>query len=166
MKGKIMITLMRQVALAGALLVTAGAASAGPATVTFADAEHFADMPREESKRQEILADLSDHFGKLAAKLPAGQTMSVEVLDLDLAGRSWPGIWGTRELRVLEGGADWPHIKFRYSIMQDGKVVKSGEETVQNMDYLWRLNRYSSGDTLRYEKQMLDNWFRTLTAAR
>ncbi len=159
-------TLIRTCALGALLLVGAGAASAGPATVTFANPEQFADMPREASSREQVLADLSDHFGALAAKLPAGQEMKVEVLDLDMAGRSWPGMWGARELRVLEGGADWPHIKFRYSITQDGKVVKSGEETVQNMDYLWRLNRYSTGDSLRYEKQMLDTWFKTLTAAR
>ncbi len=159
-------TLIRPYALAAALLLAAGAACAGPATVTFANPDQFADMPRESSERAQVLADLTDHFGALAAKLPAGQEMKVEVLDLDLAGRNWPGIWGARDLRVLEGGADWPHIKFRYTIMQDGKVVKSGEEIVQNMDYMWRLNRYSSGDTLRYEKQMLDTWFKTLTAAR
>ncbi len=158
--------LIRHCALAALLLFAAGAASAGPATVTFANPEQFADMPRTASDREQVLTDLRDHFGALAAKLPAGQEMQVEVLDLDMAGRSWPGMWGVRELRVLEGGADWPHIKFRYTISQDGKVVKSGQETVQNMDYLWRLNRYSTGDVLRYEKQMLDTWFKTLTAAR
>jgi hypothetical protein len=27
------------------------------------------------------------------------------------------------------------------------------------MMYMQRLNRYSDGDTLRFEKQMLDTWF-------
>jgi Mrp family chromosome partitioning ATPase len=165
-KGQTMKNLIRPCALAAALLLGAGAANAGPATVTFDHPENFADLPRDTSSREQVLADLSDHFGALAAKLPAGQEMKVEVLDLDLAGRNWPGIWGTRELRVVEGGADWPHIKFRYTISQEGKVIRSGEETVQNMDYMWRLNRYSTGDSLRYEKQMLDSWFKTLTAAR
>jgi hypothetical protein len=159
-------TLFRQAALSAALLMATGAASAGSAVVSFANPDQFADMPRFSSDRAQVLADLSSHFGALAAKLPAGQEMNVEVLDLDLAGRNWPGIWGARDLRVLEGGADWPHMKFRYTITEGGKVLKSGEEIVQNMDYLWRLNRYSSSDSLRYEKQMLDSWFRTLTAAR
>jgi hypothetical protein len=159
-------TLMRSCALAAALLSTVGAASAGTASVTFANLDQFADLPRDVSNREQVLADLGEHFGALAAKLPPGQDMKVEVLDFDMAGRSWPGLWGTRELRVLEGGADWPHIKFRYTISQDGKVVKSGEEMLHSMDYLSRLNRYSSGDTLRYEKQMLDTWFKTLIAAR
>ena len=158
-------TLIRQATLAAALLLTAGAASAG-ATVTFANPEQFADMPRESWNREQVLEDLTAHFGKLATGLPAGQDLKVEVLDVDLAGRSWPHIWGARDLRVLEGGADWPHIKLRYAITQDGKVVKSGEETVQSMDYLMRMNKYSTGDSLRYEKQMLDTWFKTLTASR
>ena len=159
-------TMIRPAALAAALLLAAGAVSAGPATVSYANPDKFADMPIAVSDREQVLADLTDHFSALAAKLPAGQEMKVEVTDLDLAGRSWPGMWGGRDLRVLEGGADWPHIKFRYTITQGDKVVRSGEETVQNMDYLWRLNRYSSGDSLRYEKQMLDAWFKTLMAVR
>ncbi len=161
-------TLIRPIALACALLLSAGAASAGPATVTFANPEQFADMPIGVSERAQVLADLTEHFGALAAKLPAGQELKVEVRDVDLAGRVWPHVssWGSRDLRVLNGGADWPHIKFHYAISQDGKVLKEGVENVKNMDYLWRLNHYSSGDPLRYEKQMLDGWFKTLTAAR
>ena len=151
---------------AAALLLAPGIASAGPATVTFGDLDQFADMPREAWSRDEVIADLKGHFAVLAAKLPAGQELKVDVLDLDLAGRTWPGWWGARELRVLNGGADWPHMKMRYQIVQDGSVVKSGEETVSNMNYMWGLNRYSSSDTLRYEKQMLDTWFKTLIAGR
>ena len=152
--------------LAAAFVLAAGVASAGTATVTFADPDHFADLPRIASDRAQVLTDLTGHFNTLAAKLPPGQEMTVQVTDLDLAGRNWPGALGTRDLRVLEGGADWPHINFHYEIKQDGKVIKSGDEIVQNMDYLWRLNRYSSGDTLRYEKQMLDTWFKDVIAAR
>ena len=149
-------------ALCAGLLLASGAASAGPATVTFGDLDQFADVPRESWTRDEVMADLRDHFAALAAKLPAGQELKVEVLDVDLAGRTWPGLWGARDLRVLNGGADWPHMKFRYQIVQDGRVVKSGEETVSNMNYMAGLNRYSTGDLLRYEKQMLDTWFRTV----
>lgn len=165
--------LIRPCALAALLFATgaagaasAGTANAGTASVTFANTALFADLPHDIFRREEVLAQLSEHFSALAAKLPAGQELKVEVLDLDMAGNIRPGLWGIRDLRVLEGGADWPHMKLRYTISQDGKVVKSGEETVHSMDYLARMNRYSTGDTLRYEKQMLDTWFKTLTAAR
>ncbi len=161
-----MYSLIRHSLAAAGLLLLAGAANAGPATVKFANPEQFADMPTEASKRDQVLIDLREHFEALAAKLPAGQAMAVEVLDLDLAGQSWPNMYSMRELRVMNGGADWPNMQLRYQITQDGKVIKSGEEAVKSMDYLYRLNRYPSGDTLRYEKQMLDSWFKTLTASR
>ncbi|HZX26131.1 MAG TPA: DUF3016 domain-containing protein [Telluria sp.] len=40
-------------------------------------------------------------------------------------------------------------------------MVASGEDRLSNMDYLMRLNIYSSGDPLRYEKQMIDDWFKS-----
>jgi hypothetical protein len=57
--------------------------------------------------------------------------------------------------------ADWPMIQLRYSLVQNGAVIASGEERLRDMSYLDRrlYNRYSSGDPLRYEKQMIDEWF-------
>jgi hypothetical protein len=39
-------------------------------------------------------------------------------------------------------------------------VRKAGEERITDMMYLQGHNRYDSGASLRYEKQMLDRWFR------
>ena len=157
-------TRIRLSSLLVALLV-AGAASAGTSSVTFANSEHFSDLPNDPLVREQVLVDLTEHFRSLAAKLPAGQDLKVDVTDIDLAGHSWP-FWGTRELRVLDGGADWPHMKLHYTLSQDGTVIKSGDELVQNMAYLTGLNRYSTGDSLRYEKQMLDSWYRAQIAGR
>lgn len=152
--------LIKRAALAGMFLLAAGSASAG-ATVTFAEPEQFTDVPTSFWERERVLKHLTTHFDALAAKLPAGQELSVEVLDLDLAGRTWPGrTLAAHDLRILHGGADWPHIKFRYTITQGGSVLKSGEENLSNMSYLHRMNRYVSSDLLRYEKQMLDDWFK------
>jgi hypothetical protein len=159
-------TLIKQAAIAAVLLLGAGSASAG-ATVTFSQPEQFTDVPSTFWERERILKHLTKHFDVLAAQLPAGQELQVEVLDLDMAGRFWPGRTIAHELRILNGGADWPHMKLRYTITQGGTVVKSGEENLSNMSYMHRMNRYVSGDSLRYEKQMLDDWFKeSIIAAR
>ena len=158
-------TELRQAALAALVMFSAGGAWAG-ATVTYAAPDRFADMPFSTSERERVLAELTRHFDKLAKTLPAGQDLKVEILDLDLAGRLRHDLPGARELRIMNGGADWPQMHLRYSIEQDGKVIKSGEERLSNMNYLDRLNRYTSGETLRYEKQMLDEWFRDKVAVR
>ena len=59
--------------------------------------------------------------------------------------------------------ADWPTIQLRYRIESKGAVIKSGEARVADMNYLRHRPRYDTSDLIRYEKQMLDEWFnRTL----
>jgi uncharacterized lipoprotein YbaY len=156
--------LLRQLALAGLFLLSAGAASAA-VTVTYDHPENFTDLPFTPWDREQVLKDLTEHFQKLGKALPPGQDLKIDVLDVDLAGREQPSRRaGAQEIRVLHGGADWPHIHLRYSLESDGKVIKSGDEQISDMMYLQHLNRYIEGDTLQYEKQMLDDWFRKTIA--
>jgi hypothetical protein len=106
-----------------------------------------------------VLKDLTEHFQKLGKQLPPDENLAIEVLDIDLAGRIYPGMRSGRDIRILKGGADWPHMRLRYSLDAGGKVIDSGEADLSDMMYMQRLNRYSDGDTLRFEKQMIDAWF-------
>jgi hypothetical protein len=147
-------------AVLAATLLAAGSAAAG-ATVTFKQPEQFADVPRTSWEREQLMKDIGAHVGRLAQALPAGQELSIDVLDLDLAGQTWPNRWGhTEDIRILNGRADWPSITLRYTLSEGGKVLMAGDERLSNMSYLQRGNRYGSGDALRYEKQMLDDWFK------
>lgn len=152
-------------AVVAALLAGPGVASAG-VNVSYAKPDQFADVPWNERDRLAVLKELTAHFAKLASRLPPGQDLTVEVLDIDLAGYVWPSRWGANEIRVVRGMADWPHMRLRYTITQDGQVLRSGEEDLQNMNYSGRVSRYFSSDSLRYEKQMLDDWFRNRIAVR
>jgi len=149
---------MHKKLLAVLLLACAGAASAG-VTVKYDDPENFQDMPRWDKDRAQVLKDLSAHFAKLGQRLPAGQDLNITVKDIDLAGREYPSSRRAEDIRILRGGADWPSMHLQYSLEQNGQVIKSGDEHVSNMMYLNRLNRYVDGDSLRFEKQMLDEWF-------
>ena len=128
-------------------------------TVTFTKPENYSDMPLSSWDREATLKVLQAHFEKLGSKLPAGQDLKVEVLDIDLAGRIRPTFSYPHDIRVLRGMADWPMIQLRYSIESNGRVLKSGEERIADMNYMGHLNRYFSGESLRYEKAMLDDWF-------
>ena len=144
--------------LAAALLAAAGAATAG-VTVDYVKPDEFLDMPRSPQDREQVLREITRHFNKLAEELPAGQNLKVTVTDIDLAGREEPRRWAMDDIRIMRGGADWPTMKLSYTLEQNGQVVRSGEESLKNMMYQQRINRYSSGDALRYEKQMIDDWF-------
>lgn len=164
-KGIAMKTKFNCLALAGLMAFSAGSASAA-VTVAYSHPENFRDMPFAQIDRERILKDLSEHFGKLSALLPPGQDLRVEVLDLDLAGRMHPYFRGQQDIRVLRGGADWPHMQVRYTLEANGQVIASGEDKLSDMMYMDRINRYSDGDSLRYEKRMIDDWFTDKFAAR
>ena len=146
------------VATAAVLALEAGSAGAA-VTVTFPKSEGYMDMPFSASDKDRVLKDLQSHFDKLGAKLPPGQDLTVEVLDIDLAGRIEPHFRFGNDVRILKGRADWPVIQLRYRIESQGKVLHSGDARVDDKSYLDRFNRYSANESLRYEKRMLDDWF-------
>lgn len=148
-------------AVACALMADGAAASV---TVTFTQPEKYTDMPYNAVDKQMIMDDLHKHFDQLGATLPTGQDLRIEVLDIDLAGRIEPIARASRDMRVLRGGADWPVITLRYSLESAGGVLKSGQERIADMVYLQGYNHYGAGENLRYEKQMLDRWFKKTLA--
>lgn len=151
-------TSIGKLALASLLALGAGAASAG-VTVNYVESDKFADLPFAPWERQEVLRDLADHFTKLGKTLPPGVDLTVDITEIDLAGREYPNARSGRELRVLKGMADWPTIELRYTLTSNGQVVGSGSERLQDMSYLNRVSRFSDSDSLRYEKRMIDEWF-------
>ena len=145
---------------AALLLAAAGAASAGGVTVKYQEPERFSDVPLWEQDRNAVLKELTAHFQHLAKQLPANQQLTVTVTDLDLAGRVEPRRRTIQDIRVLRGQADWPTMELQYTLEQDGKVIASGTDRLSNMAYLDHFNRYADSDTLRYEKPMVDEWFK------
>lgn len=140
------------------LLAAAGLANAGTAKVTYVNTEKMTDVPRFATDRDSMEIHFREHLQRLAEQLPAGQQLTVEFLDIDLAGDQFPRV-AIQDVRVLKGQADWPHMHFRYSIEQDGKVIKSGEPKLADPNYLMGTNRYNN-EMYSHEKQMLEDWFR------
>ncbi|MGH8853608.1 MAG: DUF3016 domain-containing protein, partial [Telluria sp.] len=147
-------SLIGKAAFAGLIALGAGAASAG-VTVNYVESDKFADLPFAPWERKEVLDDLAAYFAELGKSLPAGQDLTVEITDIDLAGREFPTRTG-RDLRVLKGSADWPRITLRYTLSANGQVLTSGEAKLSDMNYLARINRLTDGDRLRYEKRMVE----------
>lgn len=133
-------------------------AAAGTAEVDWTQPGHYRDAGRSIVDRERTLQSLADHFDRLALRLPQGQTLKIEVLDVDLAGELQP--WGWQELRVLRGRADWPQLTLRYALRQGADTLQAGEVRLADMNYLQmpRGPALGAGD-LAYEKRMLSRWF-------
>jgi hypothetical protein len=147
--------------LATGCLAAAAALSthaAGAIEVAFVEPAFFADAGLVGHDREQTLLRLTDEFRQLAKKLPDGHSMTVEVLDVDLAGNLDPTSRGMSQ-RVLRGRADIPRIHLRYTLAADGKLLKSGDEWIQDLYYLeWRA-RLPDTQALAFERRMLGDWF-------
>lgn len=151
---------LRRVALAAALALMAlagPAQAAGIVRVSFVQPERYTDAGFGQVERERSTDRLAAIFQELARRLPDGQTLDIEVLDVDLAGRV--PIGSVHDTRVLTGGADWPRIKLRYNL-DVGGTVQHGEETVSDMNYLQtRILGSRADEPLAYERRMLERWF-------
>jgi hypothetical protein len=66
---------------------------------------------------------------------------------------------GPSRLRVYNGATP-PKIRLRYRLERHHKVVAAGEDSLSDQSYQSRPDVARSSDVLRYEKAMLDDWFR------
>ena len=156
--------LIRPLVLSGLLALTAGAASA-EVSVNYIEPERFSDLPFTPWERETVLETLSAHFAKLGAQLPPGQNLRIEVKDIDLAGREYPG--RMNDLRIVRSsGVDWPRIDLHYTIESNGQVLRSGDAQLRDMAFMDRRGRYNDSDSLRYERRMIDDWFYSTIAPR
>ncbi|USX15482.1 DUF3016 domain-containing protein [Oxalobacteraceae bacterium OTU3CAMAD1] len=148
---------IRNVGMVAVFLLASASASAA-ATVTYINPEKMTDVPRFASDRESMEMIFREHLNLLASKLPAGQELKVEFIDIDLAGDVFPRV-PVRDVRVMKGQADWPRMHLRYSIEQDGKVLRSGDRELSDPNYLMGSRSYNQ-DLYGHDKQMLDDWFR------
>ena len=136
----------------------APAEAAGHVAVRFIEPERFTDIGFGSFDRERSLHSLTEVFERLGKKLPDGQTLSLEVLDVDLAGEVWPRIG--LEYRVLRGGVDWPRMTLRYTLQAQGRTLQTGEARLADMSYLFMLRGLTARDSgLPYERRMVERWF-------
>lgn len=152
---------------AAAMLAGASVVAAQPAnlSVVFVHPETFRDAVYsqpygDEQGRAPVLRDIERHLRQLADRvLPPGESLHIEVLDIDLAGWFEPFRRPTyADIRTLRD-ITWPRILLRYKLMRGDQLVASAEEQVADLNYLMTVNSYPVGDRLRFEKAMLDVWF-------
>lgn len=138
-----------------ALATAAAAHAAGQVEVSFPEKAQFTDAGTTAMDRSRTREALAAHLKQLGARLPDGQTLKVEITDIDLAG--WTRWTSQGDIRVLRGGADWPRIALRYELLEQGRSLKAGEDELKDLNYLAHAAR-QDGD-LPYEKRLLADWF-------
>jgi hypothetical protein len=146
--------------IALAVLAAASAAAQADVQVNFIKSDQFSDIKDKNGFRQpEVLDDIKAYLVAQFDKRLPGRDVRIDVTDVDLAGEIEPVGWGGQWLRVMRSVTS-PSIELSYEVREGGKVVQQGKTRLRDMNYQDGFNNFSSGDPLRYEKQMLDRWMR------
>jgi len=133
--------------------------------VRFVNPEHYTDADSSGSGTEVTLAVFRAYLETLGRRLLApGQDLSIDVLDIDLAGEYQPRGRGT-EVRVLRAVTP-PRFRLRYVLSEKGRRMRSGEDVLSNIDYQMNPAAGVSSDRFVYEKALLDDWFRRVVGSR
>ncbi|ATE62412.1 hypothetical protein CCZ27_01585 [Thauera sinica] len=138
-----------------------GGQKAARVKVEFVDPQNYTDVGQYGTDSDRNLAALARHLESEGQRCVAeGNTLSLRVLDVDLAGRNewWKAGYDLRVMREI----DWPRIKLHYVLRDAGGAIASeGDASVDDMNYLSR-SAYVRADAIRqlpYERAMLRDWF-------
>jgi hypothetical protein len=148
-----------------ALMLVPAKADAG-VSVSFVAPERYRDAEIGGSgSRATTLSELRQHIQGLGNRyLKSGQDLSIEVLDVDLAGERRPFARSFSDTRIVTGVTP-PRIALRYTLRERGRVLRRGEETLSDINFQMRSDARRSGESLAYEKDMLTDWFRATFGA-
>ena len=115
--------------------------------------------------REHTFAQLEKYINELAEELPEGQTLSMKVTDLDLAGQVWPASFvglghSGGDVRLVKS-IDIPRMEFSYTLTDtDGSIIQQADVNIKDMNFQHRHNPFFDSESLRYEKNMLKSWFK------
>jgi hypothetical protein len=148
-----------------AIAALAAAPSYATVDVSFINPEKFTDASNERWELDANLRTLADHLRKTGERYVApNDTLTIEVLDVDLAGWSRWGGRAPNQVRVARGGADFPQMKFRYTL-QSANGTRSGEADLRDLGYQNSgLRSRAASEPMYYEKRMIDEWFKSAFA--
>ena len=153
---------MRSSLIALSLAMAGFASGSAQATVrvAFTNPAGYRDIDRAGGVQRPdaTLAQIAAYLRRVGRTLPPGQDLDIQILDVNLAGVSNQDLGGLQTTRVLNG-TTWPSIRLRYTLRQNGRVVQAAEELVADREYLSRPNLQFAEDPLRFEKNMLQDWF-------
>ncbi|WP_175650140.1 DUF3016 domain-containing protein [Pseudomonas sp. Marseille-P9899] len=135
--------------------------------VNFIQPEKFRDASLrsngyERGADEQVMKALRSYLESLGTRyLTAGQTLRIDIRDIDLAGRYEPWQTNANSVRFMRD-ITWPSIDLHYTLQQQGQIVKQADVRVDDKFYLQRPGRVGTSDQLYSEKAMLNDWFRNL----
>ena len=132
--------------LAVSSLLVTFLSSAATSEVKWTNPDKYRDVDAGDGHRAKfkarIFANFEEHFSLLAEKLPEGQTLLIDVKDVDLAGDVHQNMQRIRVIKEIF----FPRIEFSYQVLDGNKnVLTSGDVNLKDMSFMM-------GSNLRYNR--------------
>ncbi len=146
------------------LAVISWSVNAGTVTVDFVDPTRSTDANNTGIASRHVegwaLTELRQYLERLGSRLGPRQVLQIEVLDIDRAGSlEWWRRLPFNEVRI-DRDVYPPRISLRYRLLEDGRVLREGQEILVDQNYLSNPAAYfTPSDPLRYDKLLLSSWF-------
>jgi hypothetical protein len=137
-------------------------ANAATVEIEWFEPEKYTDIRHgnyhKKNFQENIFKQLEKHVSKLSSKkLPEHQILKLSVTNVDLAGDVRFG--NIDRVRIVKHHFP-PRLTFSYQLIDAKKqTLKTGEENLSDLSFMQGATRYHS-DYLKYEKILLDKWFR------
>ena len=142
---------------------SAAADANSPVRINFENPKKFRDANYQNRSRNtdEVTQDIADYFQKQGARyLTQGQTLEINVTDIDLAGRIEPWVFRNQDIRVMTR-ITWPRIELSYRLLdKNSAVLKQGQDKLEDKNYQSHIGRRAAQGRLLYEKAIIDKWFK------
>ncbi|ASP48313.1 DUF3016 domain-containing protein [Cognaticolwellia beringensis] len=138
------------------------AVQAAQVEVKWTNPDKYTDVDAGEEHRQHFkdrtFKAFEKHFAKLAELLPENQKLIFDITNVDLAGDVNFG--GVKRIRIVKD-LFFPRMEFSYQLLNaDNSVIKSEEVSLKDMGFMMHSGLRYRNQTLGYEKEMLDDWFK------
>lgn len=136
----------------------------GAVKITWQDPDSFRDVKASGPDQSRFKKQTFDVLTRSLAKeaqtvLKPGQTLSLVVTDLDLAGDVRPSFGkAISDIRLVKE-IYTPKISFRYKVSDEGRTVLSGEERLSDISFMRKI-RGRKDKPYAYESRLLVDWMR------
>jgi hypothetical protein len=152
-------------AIGSAFAASSTPASDAKAEVIFTSPEKFADIRDAYTStrmgEQAVMDQIRDYIVLRAQTVvPAGEKLTVNFTDIDLAGDFEPWRGGqTMDVRIVKDVYP-PKMDLEFKLTDaSGRVIKEGKRQLRDLAFMGKMN-INPRDTLRYEKNLLDDWLK------
>ena len=141
-------------------VILSPASSHAGVNVRFVSPSRYTDAGSYYTSSASVEAAFRAHLDRLGKRfLAPGQNLNIDIVDIDLAGYQQPLRFAPNNVRIATG-VTLPRIVLRYVLTERGRRMRSGEETLTDINYQMNPSARFSGDRYVYEKALLDDWFR------